>query len=501
MLVAPADVRLNQGKFLAPNDQTRRDEKFCWTEETRNFAERHGGLVWECLKGVLGEDARLRPIRLWTIRLRPAGRNQIGRSRNWPKSKLAEVEHALFVVDACVCCKPVASIHVVIDFVCCGEAVHDSPRTPNVHISGPRCFKHHQNSTKRPQEKEERKLWREEGKKRANFWAPHPSGPHPSGPTHLGSTLLGSTLLGSTLLGSTLRGSTLLAPTLLGSTPSGPHSGLHPLSSQNSTSKNWPKSNWPKSKLAEVEIGQSQNWPKSKLAKVEIGRSRNWPKSIALVLGTPSAPLSAEATANLPQSMGGLGLTSALEVRTTAFWASWADSMKMVKERHSTIANEFMVGIDREEGPCFQSVRTCQQLLVDAGFVVPPWPELVDTPPRSELDPEPNQPKYGFGVQNERSDKLVQRLASLKSAGAWRGSEYATRSTMCTCVVSFALERTICLGSVLNSLFFSGFWFSVSFVPRGLAVSPSKPRVPHCEERPWSRTLQEEEWWVGGKPE
>ena len=33
------------------------------------------------------EDARLRPIRLRTIRLRPTGR-----SRNWPKSKLADVE-------------------------------------------------------------------------------------------------------------------------------------------------------------------------------------------------------------------------------------------------------------------------------------------------------------------------------------------------------------------------------------------------------------------------
>ena len=42
---------------------------------------------------------------------------------------------------------------------------------------------------------------------------------------------------------------------------------------------------------------------------------------------------------------------------------SWADSMKIVKEHHPTIANELMVGIDREEGPCFQSVR-----LVDAGF-------------------------------------------------------------------------------------------------------------------------------------
>ena len=88
--------------------------------------------------------------------------------------------------------------------------------------------------------------------------------------------------------------------------------------------------------------------------------------------------------------------------------------MKMVKERHPTIANELMVGIDREEGPCFQSVRTCQRLLVDAGFIVPPWPELVDTLPRAELDPEPNQPKFGWQQKaarqlHEHRREVVQR--------------------------------------------------------------------------------------------
>ena len=34
-------------------------------------------------------------------------------------------------------------------------ASHNSPRTPNVHISESWCFKHHQNSTRRPQEREE----------------------------------------------------------------------------------------------------------------------------------------------------------------------------------------------------------------------------------------------------------------------------------------------------------------------------------------------------------
>ena len=103
---------------------------------------------------------------------------------------------------------------------------HDSPRTPNVHISGPRRFKHHKNSTKRPQEreKEARKLWRRREKKARKF------GP----PTLRGSTLLGPTLLGPTF--SRFGASTLWAPhpwgptfffwvwasTLLGSTLRGP---------------------------------------------------------------------------------------------------------------------------------------------------------------------------------------------------------------------------------------------------------------------------------------
>ena len=132
------------------------------------------------------------------------------------------------------------------------------------------------------------------------------------------------------------------------------------------------------------------------------------------VLGTPTAPWFATAIANLPLSMGGLGLTNALEVRTAAFWAPWAHSMKMVKERHPTIANEMMVGIDREESLCFQSVGTCQQLLVEAAFVVTPWSKLVNTPPQAELEPGPNQPKFGWQQRaarqfNELSREQVRR--------------------------------------------------------------------------------------------
>ena len=53
----------------------------------RTIAQQLGPAVERATSPCQYEDARLRPIRLRTIRLRPAGR-----SRNWPKSKLAEVE-------------------------------------------------------------------------------------------------------------------------------------------------------------------------------------------------------------------------------------------------------------------------------------------------------------------------------------------------------------------------------------------------------------------------
>ena len=89
----------------------------------------------------------------------------------------------------CVCC-------VCVCCVCVGPFSHDSPRTPDVHISGPRRFKHHQNSTKGPQREKERKIVVGEGKKARNVWPP------------------------------TLRGPTLRAPTLLGPTLTGPPGGL-----------------------------------------------------------------------------------------------------------------------------------------------------------------------------------------------------------------------------------------------------------------------------------
>ena len=70
-------------------------------------------------------------------------------------------------------------------------ASHDNQRTPNAHIRTSRRFKHHQNSTRKPPEREERMkfLVGESKKKNAKFWAPHPSAPTLRAPTGVGPWL------------------------------------------------------------------------------------------------------------------------------------------------------------------------------------------------------------------------------------------------------------------------------------------------------------------------
>ena len=54
---------------------------------------------------------------------------------------------------------------------------------------------------------------------------------------------------------------------------------------------------------------------------------------------------SAEVTAALPLFQGGLGLTSATRIREGAHWATWADCLKMVRQRHPAVADTKVSGL------------------------------------------------------------------------------------------------------------------------------------------------------------
>ena len=109
-----------------------------------------------------------------------------------------------------------------------------------------------------------------------------------------------------------------------------------------------------------------------------------------MILGTPSAPEEAQVIATLALSAGGLGLTSAQRVKEAAHFASWADCLRMVRDRHPFIAELMIRHLEEGIATCFQAVHQCKDSLTAAGLVVPSWTELSLTPPEGLEDPEPN---------------------------------------------------------------------------------------------------------------
>ena len=76
-------------------------------------------------------------------------------------------------------------------------------------------------------------------------------------------------------------------------------------------------------------------------------------RCLCTILGTPSAPMDAQVLASLSFSGGGLGLASAHRVRTAAHFASWADSLIMVRKRHPHIAATMIRNLEVGTSPSF----------------------------------------------------------------------------------------------------------------------------------------------------
>ena len=99
------------------------------------------------------------------------------------------------------------------------------------------------------------------------------------------------------------------------------------------------------------------------------------------------------AIASLPFPQGGLGLVSASRVRSGAHWASWADCLRMVRQRHPSVADTMIRGLDDGAEPCFVAVRTCAQTLSLAEREEVVFAE----------EPEPHEPKIGLQQQAVKS--------------------------------------------------------------------------------------------------
>ena len=117
--------------------------------------------------------------------------------------------------------------------------------------------------------------------------------------------------------------------------------------------------------------------------------------------------------ASLPLILGGLGLASAERTRHAAHWASWADCLAMVNRGTRTVAEEMVVGLDRDPAPCWLRSGTAGQVLAEANVHPPGWRDLavVVPEPAEEAEPKPAQVRLAtVRVTNLETKHLNERV-------------------------------------------------------------------------------------------
>ena len=82
--------------------------------------------------------------------------------------------------------------------------------------------------------------------------------------------------------------------------------------------------------------------------------------------------------ATLPLSLGGLGLRSAVRTSVPAHWASWADVLPMIRDRHPAVATTIVNAMENDTASlCLRTAsRAAQDLDGVEEFEVPQWRAL-----------------------------------------------------------------------------------------------------------------------------
>ena len=72
---------------------------------------------------------------------------------------------------------------------------------------------------------------------------------------------------------------------------------------------------------------------------------------------------------SLPMSLGGCGLRSASRTSSSAYWASWADSLRMIHQRHPAVADQMVRSLTQVSGHRhFVAAAACRDQLIACGF-------------------------------------------------------------------------------------------------------------------------------------
>ena len=161
-------------------------------------------------------------------------------------------------------------------------------------------------------------------------------------------------------------------------------------------------------------------------------------------------------------------------VRTSesAYWASWADCLPMMQERHPEVAREFETRLEAGvETTCLGAVATASRNLAGThGFEPPSWTVLAlgaRPPPREPDDHEPGAQRLGW--QHEASSRVELQFREFQLMPALsEGDRALTRSQSGSGAgVAFSTRPCTPLTRLVPQLF-----------SRGLVAAPSSSLLP-----------------------
>ena len=141
--------------------------------------------------------------------------------------------------------------------------------------------------------------------------------------------------------------------------------------------------------------------------------ARLWQCLCSILQVDPSQADVVRETATVPLSLGGLGLRSAQRTSIPAFWASWADSLAMIRQRHPDVAAQLVHELERHpEGPCLQAAADAARYLHGVyGFVPPSWEALSHGARPEPIQPDDFEPGCQCGGwQHEAASRVEARF-------------------------------------------------------------------------------------------
>ena len=144
----------------------------------------------------------------------------------------------------------------------------------------------------------------------------------------------------------------------------------------------------------------------------DIHDDRMW-QCLEAILQTPFADVEeVRSFGSLPMVLGGIGLRSAARTSKPAYWASWGDSVAMIRRRHPTVADQLAHQLEGlPETPFLRAAAdTRRELIGVMGFEPPSWQEMshgARPPHREPEDVEPGTVRRGW--QHEACSRVESR--------------------------------------------------------------------------------------------